>query len=264
MVHVRTLQNAAELTSAPAAAAAAADVGTDAAPTFGHSGVLWHNSYLLYDRETESLWHHLTGRAMSGPLRGARMRRLPVSILSFGAWRAEHPGTLVLPRPANDTSVVGAPGPVPTGADLYAERNATIRLGFGVDAPDGFDGVDGVGSSILVPLDELHAGPLETEIPGVGGPLPVVVVATDRRAAAAFDRRVRGRTLSFDGDMTKDGRPLLRERGGSAAWFARTGLPVPGTGAEAPLSLLPGSLWETTAWRLQHPGAPVRTRARPR
>lgn len=255
MVHVRTLQNAAELTSAPAAAAAAV---SGAAPTFGHSGVLWHNSYLLYDRETGSLWHHLTGRAMSGPLRGARMRRLPVSILSFGAWRAEHPGTLVLPRPAQDPDVVGAPGPVPTGTDLYAERNATIRLGFGVDAEGGGD------ASILIPLDELHAGPLETEVPGDGAPLPVVVVATDRRAAAAFDRRVRGRTLSFDGDMTKDGRPLLRERGGSAAWFARTGLPVPGTSAEAPLRLLPGSLWETTAWRLQHPGGPVRTRARPR
>ncbi len=252
MVHVRAVDDASGRSDAS---------GRAPAPTFGHSGVLWHNAYLLYDRETGSLWHHLTGRAMSGPLRGARMRRLPVVILSFAAWRTEHPGTLVLPRPERDPDVVGAPGPVPTGTDLYAERNATIRLGFGVDAPGAAD------ASFLVPLDELHAGPLETEFPGGADGAdgaPVVVVATDRRAAAAFDRRVRGRTLSFDGDTAPDGRPLLCERGGRAAWFARTGLPVPGTGAEAPLRLLTGSTWETTAWRLQHPASPVRTRARPR
>jgi hypothetical protein len=37
--------------------------------TFGVSGKLIRNSLVMYDRETHSLWTHLTGGAIDGPLR---------------------------------------------------------------------------------------------------------------------------------------------------------------------------------------------------
>ena len=32
---------------------------------FGHEGVLYENSFIMYDKGTESLWVHVTGEAIS-------------------------------------------------------------------------------------------------------------------------------------------------------------------------------------------------------
>jgi len=207
--------------------------------TFGHSGWLWRNSYLLYDRETESLWHHLTGRAMSGPLRGTALRRLPTVLTNWAAWRAEHPRTLVLPRPPH------GPRGEPTDVDGYAERTARRTVGYGIDVGD---------ASRLYPPESLAADGLVEE--DVGG-VPVVVARDAEGAAAhAFDRRVGGRTLSFERDTAgAPPRPVLRERGASRTWSLRSGRPL--DPADEPLGRLLGSPWETAAWTLQHPAGTV-------
>jgi len=51
---------------------------------------------LLYDQQTESLWSQLLEKAISGPLAGKRLRKLPASRRSWETWRKEHPDTLVL------------------------------------------------------------------------------------------------------------------------------------------------------------------------
>ncbi len=67
---------------------------------FGVSGYVHKNTFLMFDRKTESLWYPLEGdewTAISGPRRGEKipfMEKPPV--VSLGEWRAEHPGTLVL------------------------------------------------------------------------------------------------------------------------------------------------------------------------
>lgn len=198
---------------------------------FGHSGWLWHNAFLLYDVATDSLWHPVTGRAMSGPLRGRSLRQLPVAFLTWRAWRTEHPGTRVLRKPRAD-------------GDDYDERNARMRFGYAVDV--------GAASRMYAFSDLPGAGTVEDT---VGGTPVVVVRDLVAEAAFVFERPAEGgRTLSFDWDGTAPGgRPVLRERGGRRAWWARSGTPVPGTGAERPLRQLPGSEWETAAWALQHP-----------
>ena len=64
--------------------------------TFGVSGLLHNSNLLLYDRETESLWNQLWARAISGPLSGTRLRRIPLTHTRWEDWRREHPGTRVL------------------------------------------------------------------------------------------------------------------------------------------------------------------------
>ena len=203
---------------------------------FGHRGWLWHDAFLLYDHETDSIWHHQTGWAMSGPRRGRALARLPASTMTFGAWRAEHPDTLVLPKPTDPET--------PVDADTYAERNAALALGVGVDLAGDFR---------LYPFDALSSDGVVEE---VIGDLPLVV-ARDRRAGAAFayDRRVDGETLSF-ARVTDGGRPVLREAAGPRRWYLRTGLPVAGRADEALRPLL-AATWETFAWRRQHPAGTV-------
>ena len=68
------------------------------AAVFAVSGLLFNSDVLLYDRGTESLWSQLMFQAVSGPLKGQRLRRLPISHTSWADWRSRHPRTEVLSR----------------------------------------------------------------------------------------------------------------------------------------------------------------------
>ena len=65
--------------------------------SFGHEGILYENSFVMYDRKTESLWVHVTGRAVWGPLKGKQLEFVPSTVTTWQQWKAAHPRTLVLP-----------------------------------------------------------------------------------------------------------------------------------------------------------------------
>jgi len=67
--------------------------------TFGVSGLIHNSSFLMFDRETETLWLHFTGRGIDGPLAGKRLERMRVRQEPFGRWLERAPQTLVLERP---------------------------------------------------------------------------------------------------------------------------------------------------------------------
>lgn len=66
---------------------------------FGVSGLLYQSNFLFYDRESDSLWSQMLGRAISGPKRGQRLQRVRARQEPFGAWLEKHPDTRVLERP---------------------------------------------------------------------------------------------------------------------------------------------------------------------
>jgi hypothetical protein len=66
---------------------------------FGVSGLLYDGQFLLYDRETESLWAQYEGRAVAGPLAGTQLESIPVHQEPLGTWFQRHRDTLVLARP---------------------------------------------------------------------------------------------------------------------------------------------------------------------
>ena len=45
----------------------------DATAEFGVSGKLWHGVLVMFDRETQSLWTQLDGRAIEGENQGLRL-----------------------------------------------------------------------------------------------------------------------------------------------------------------------------------------------
>lgn len=65
--------------------------------SFGHAGILCGNSFVMYDRQTRSLWVHVTGRAESGPLQGKRLTFVPSTVTTWQQWRAAYPHARVLP-----------------------------------------------------------------------------------------------------------------------------------------------------------------------
>jgi hypothetical protein len=74
--------------------------------TFIVSGMLWRDSLIMMDRETETLWSHVTGEALQGPLKERRLEAVPAVHTTWKKWFAAHPDTLVL---AKDEPVEGSP-----------------------------------------------------------------------------------------------------------------------------------------------------------
>ena len=68
----------------------------DSTLTFIVSGKLWRNSMIMQDVETGSLWSHVTGEAMEGPLSGASLAMIPSVQTTWSEWVAAHPDTRVL------------------------------------------------------------------------------------------------------------------------------------------------------------------------
>lgn len=64
---------------------------------FEPSGVLMGGSIVMQDKETDSFWPILQARAAYGPLKGAVLSALPVSVkVLFKDWVRQHPDTVVL------------------------------------------------------------------------------------------------------------------------------------------------------------------------
>ena len=63
---------------------------------FGVSGLLYNSDVLLYDKQTESLWSQIMGKAISGPLKGTLLEPIPMTLTTWQDWRDQYPETLVL------------------------------------------------------------------------------------------------------------------------------------------------------------------------
>lgn len=65
---------------------------------FGSSGFLFRSNKLMYDQQTKSLWHHMRGEPVVGPLAdsGIRLTPRPVVTTSWREWVRQHRRTVVL------------------------------------------------------------------------------------------------------------------------------------------------------------------------
>ena len=194
--------------------------------TFGNTNALFQNDLVMFDRQTTSYWFQTGGEAVVGPLTGKRLPVLPSTLLPWGAWRAEHPDTLVL---SMDTGFNRDCQVDPF--DGYESVINAGRFSFPVD--------DEVANDDRLPLDELVLGlevgdaarayPLDTlgdaavndEIEGQ----PVVVFSSANGPTGnAFDPRLdaalaEGERLTFrfaDGAYTDEQTGSLWSLGGRA------------------------------------------------
>lgn len=66
------------------------------ASEFGVSGVLNESDLVMYDRNSESLWQQISGRAFIGRMRGQVLKAYPMAMATWSEWRLAHPDTQVL------------------------------------------------------------------------------------------------------------------------------------------------------------------------
>lgn len=162
--------------------------------TFGVSGLLVRNSLVMYDHETGSLWSHLTGRALAGPMAGEHLQLLASTQASWAAWRRVHPDSLLLEF---DRALLGDPyGPYYRSPKLGVDRDQTD---FVVDPRLGpKEKVIGLRLAGRVKAYSLAALAKQKVVNDLVGGIPLVIVFDGAsESGAVFRRDPAGAVLRF-------------------------------------------------------------------
>ena len=167
--------------------------------TFGFEGI-WQGTAILYDRDTGSLWMHLTGTCFDGPRAGKTLTPLATGThTTWAAWRRDHPDTDVMaPDPqflrryfSRMQSFSGNPYLSDEFAATIVTRDARLGLS------DLLLGVHVGTTARAYPLARLAttSGVVEEVV----GDVPLTVwFEAPSRTACAFDARLDGRVRTFE------------------------------------------------------------------
>lgn len=235
---------------------------------FGVSGKLWKNALIMYDRQTDSLWSHLTGEALVGPLKGRRLRTYPSAMLRYSEWRRLYPDTLVLKKEVRGRGGVllrgGSRDPyegyyysAQTGVIPQKYRDnrlhpKTLVVGLALGAQKARGG----GAAKAYPFEELNrAGVVNDRFAGRD---ILIAYCEGAGAGVVFDRVLGGETLRFARAGGEDAKgaaacPFMRDEKTGSRWQRLTGLAVAGARKGAQLRQIPSTLAFWFGWKDYYP-----------
>jgi hypothetical protein len=195
--------------------------------TFGVSGMLYRDALVMFDRETRTLWSQVDGRAIRGPLAGFRLTALPSVHATWAEWLALYPQSLLLAKPGVFRTPYETYNRNPGQLGILGRRNLDKRL----PGKERVLGITADGEAVAFPLARVRQARLvHAEV----GSLPVVLAAPGPGLpVVVFDRRVRGRTLTFRLD---EAARTLRDVETGSTWRLSDGVATSGPLAGAALS----------------------------
>lgn len=211
-----------------------------------HFGVMGmdNGAMILYDRQTGSHWSQLIGKAVSGKMEGKRLLQLPSSLTTWKRWRETHPETTVYVNRR-----------VPYQSEYTA---ASIRALATKSASDDLQptdlvlAVEGHIDAKAYPLKRL-AG--ERAINDSLEEVPLLVaLSRDLSTAKIYDRRLDGRTLTFE--ISWFGGKLLDIETGSE-WDILTGTAIDGSLKDKALQPIPATYVLWYAWKAYRPDTAI-------
>ena len=154
--------------------------------TFHLSGINNQN-FIMRDEETGSYWQQISGKAISGPLRGQQLALVPSDELTFATWKSEEPQGTVLKD-------------IPKFVHGYARKDWDVRMRrapvviqfpeHGMKARDLILGVQAFGASRAFPFDQIVKEKLVKD--HVGAEPVLLAVAADNQSVRVFRDRIPG------------------------------------------------------------------------
>ena len=211
--------------------------------TFETFGLL-DDVFRMRDRETGTIWTHLDGKAIAGPLEGKRLKMIPIPQMTWEEWKADYPDSLVLSpdTPFSDRYIRPVQIGVfnPREARYGDDRLPSNTLVVGVEVEGVFKGY---------PLAELElAGGVVNDT--VGGKPVVVFYDSIARTGLAYLRQLDGHILEFY-NVSSDGYEL-RDRETDSLWDVH-GRAVEGEYGDARLEFVSSFISEWYGWSAYHP-----------
>ena len=188
--------------------------------TFGVSGLLYRDALVMYDRETDTLWSHVDGRALDGPLLGETLQPVPAIHATWKQWKALYPESVVLEKDGRyrssyedynrDQSRLGIFGRRMNRSALPPkERILGVRFG-------------GAATAFVV-SDVRRAAVVEGEVGGV----PIILAAIGKDLpVVAFERTVQDRVLTFTPADSPE--PALEDAETHSRWRVSDGEAIDG------------------------------------
>lgn len=224
--------------------------------SFGVSGKLWKDALIMYDRETDSLWSHVTGTAIKGKLAGMRLKLFPAIHTTWAEWKQLYPGSLVLTK----ETPLGYEGTRNAYESYFA---SPTQLGiFRTENPDktlpGKEFVLGLTLdkvSVAYPYRHLSRQPLVNDM--VADRPLVVAFSAGSATGVAFSRRVPSRTLTFTNLRREKGELVMDDNETSSTWRALSGEAIRGKLARTRLHQLPSTVGFWFAWKGFYPETQV-------
>ncbi len=194
------------------------------------SGMLWNRSLVMVDKETNTLWSHLLGKAMSGPLKGTRLESIPSTMMTWKAWKEEYPETTVI-RLARTSRNYDR---------RFYSRPADFVIGWVHEGEQAY----------AVGLDEIFRQNLLHKVINLSEGANVVVTF-DRASTGAglFCRDLDGQTLHFEYDSPS----RMTDSSTGSKWNTRTGTAIEGPLTGRQLKPLVGIMSYAKSWRKFHP-----------
>jgi hypothetical protein len=199
--------------------------------------------FSMTDRETGTLWTHFDGVSLSGPLKGERLKFLPMQITTWEEWQRLYPHTTVLDW---DTGFQSRYQPITPGAsvgndaDFNDSRLPTNALMIGVESNDEFKSYP----HQLIKRDGYVINDT------VGG-TPIAVFHTPvGDSGLAFSRVVDGQTLTLQIEIAALNIYSDKETG--TLWNS-TGLGIDGPLVNTQLEWIPSFNTEWYGWAEYHP-----------
>ena len=172
------------------------------------------------------MWSHILGEAMEGPLKGKDLKIIPADMLTWAAWKKEHPKTTVLNLRRTGRAYTRA---------FYQDPHRFVY---------GFEGAGGV---FHCSLGTLKKQPI---INASAGGLPRLIAFDPQSTSIRlFDRRVGEQTLSFEAR----GPRLMRDRETGSYWRRTTGMALEGPLKGKKLTVEAGIISFAHAWKTFHP-----------
>jgi len=193
---------------------------------FGVSGRLWKNAFIMFDRQTDTFWSHITGESVDGPLKGKTLKVASqvstIPRIRFGDWKKQFPESKVL-------SVNGRS----EGQNRYVGYMMQPVVGIGTSAPvddqrmphkDLILGITTGKGALAYPLETFPANHILLD---KKAPEPVLVFFdASSGAAAAYEPRVGEISLEFESKL-KDFKVVDTTTG--STWNLLLGEAVEGT-----------------------------------
>jgi len=192
--------------------------------------MLWEHSLVMIDKETGSLWSHLLGEAMRGPLEGEVLETIPSVMTDWKSWKEKYPQSTVVAMTRKSLEYTKLQFLTPTD-----EHGRALLIGLANRE-----------TSRAWILDELKNNPVLND-DFAESPL-VIVYDSQNDTTVLHGRKIDDQVLTFR--LEKD--ELIDDQTNSR-WDLLTGEAVSGKLKGKTLQKLPGIISYDFAWKNFHP-----------